>query len=758
MSVITSTSSGSGERSTRFLRRPIEELVARAADVIGPVWPLKHFIAVNPLQGLEGRPFEEAVAEAERQRMIRSDGAAGRESVNREMIKWCTAFFDEGQAAISMPLRASGLYNAFRSLAPFDGRLRISGSGDAVLAALPASASDAIDAMLDRLRIPEECREDFLRQSLAALPGWSGYVKWLDSRRDSAEGAERPAAMLDYLAVRLVLTCILWPDGGWSGAEPAELPEYLAKLPSSEGRFRDWIVRQIVSEARGPRTAVRQRAEAQLVFCIDVRSEPFRRAVEYSGDYETLGFAGFFGLPVRVSGLDGDESHDSCPVLLKAQHEVREDAVGSDAGLLGRRLRRLRLTELPSAFYQWLKYNFVTPFALVEMLGPWFGLRMLGRTMAPSWFSGLGEWARSSVIPPVRTEPSLAEISLSQRADFGESALRMMGLTENLAPLVVFCGHGSTTTNNAYASALDCGACGGHHGGPNARILAAILNDDRVRAKLADRGLRIPSDTLFLAGEHDTTTDGVELFEHPCGIEHRGRIARLRRDLAAAGMLNAQSRCQSMGLRRMSAASAAKETRRRSRDWSEVRPEWGLAGNAAFVVGPRELTRELKLGGRCFLHSYDWESDASGKFLTTILTAPMVVAQWINSQYLFSSVDNASFGSGSKVTQNVVGKIGVMQGNASDLMHGLPLQSVNLTDQCAYHVPLRLLTLVCAPRGRVDAIVRKEEVLRKLFGNGWVSLVCVEPGGERVYSLNRDLTWEEYCLGPTGAEREVLMN
>jgi hypothetical protein len=302
----------------------------------------------------------------------------------------------------------------------------------------------------------------------------------------------------------------------------------------------------------------------------------------------------------------------------------------------------------------------------------------------------------------------------------------MMGLTKNFAPLVVFCGHGSQTTNNAYASALDCGACGGRHGAPNARILAAILNDSAVRQQLKREEIVIPALTYFIAAEHNTTTDELELFK-PTTPEHiMPYINSLEADLQAARLQNNQWRSRELGWN-LSAEQAKKHSATRALDWAEVRPEWGLARNAVFIVGPRTLTKNLNLEGRSFLHSYDWKQDPDGSSLTTILTAPMVVAQWINSQYLFSTLDNTAYGSGSKVTKNITGKIGIMQGNASDLMHGLPLQSVYSNDRTPYHEAVRLLTVIYAPRERIDAIIAAQPILQKLFGNGWVNLACIEP-------------------------------
>ncbi len=314
-------------------------------------------------------------------------------------------------------------------------------------------------------------------------------------------------------------------------------------------------------------------------------------------------------------------------MLLKPCHEVCEHPVGHHAVAVQRHDQGWSLLKLPKIFYQSLKYNFSTPFALVEMLGPWLGLRMLARTFAPSLVSEIKKSTLKNIMPDIATQPSLDSITIAQQADYGEGALRMMGLTENIAPLVVFCGHGGTTHNNAYAAALDCGACGGNHGGGNARILAAILNRDDIRSIIASRGLKIPDDTIFLAAEHDTTTDHVELY----GSEktHKDGIVKLKRDLEKARTVNAAGRCETFGL--PNEQHPVEAALRRSQDWAQPRPEWGLVRNAAFIIGPRELTRNVNLEGRCFLHSYDWKNDKDGKFLQTILTAAMVVAQWINN-------------------------------------------------------------------------------------------------------------------------------
>lgn len=730
----------------------IREQVEQAARILSPVWPLKTFIACNPLQGLENLPFDEALTQAAGL-FQGCDTRPEAEAVNRQLIKWCLAFLDEGQATLLMPNRSLGFYGAWKRVALFDNQLH---QGNAAhrnwLAALPDEPEQALVLCLEKLAVPADEQHRFLTHALTQLPGWAGYVHWRDRWQQPVTNPANPITVLEFLAVRLVITCLLWPAA----------KQYLTTLPVADGRVADTLATLKQDEANYQQTllgqvlphldqlaATPQRPDAQLAFCIDVRSEPFRRRLEGLGSYETLGFAGFFGLPVRVHEPADGTVYDSCPVLLKPSHDIYQKPVSNRPADLARFWRGNRVLQTIKSIYNSLKYNFVTPFALVETLGAACGLLMLERTLTPTRSVRTRHALNEAIRPGLPTEPDLTGtpgstgIGPEEQAQYAEGALRLMGLTNSFGRLVIFCGHGSTTQNNPHRSALDCGACGGNHGGTNAKLLASMLNAPFVRQTLAGQGIHIPTDTLFMAAEHNTTTDEVVLYETPQSASaHQPLIGPLRRALAGARAANSAARCETFGEREKERDPVG-ATERRSSDWAEARPEWGLARNAAFIVGPRRLTQALDLEGRCFLHSYDWQADHTHSHLETILTAPMVVAQWINAQYLFSTLDPVAYGSGSKITHNVAGKLGVMQGNASDLMHGLPVQSVSSTDDRAYHTPQRLLTIVVAPRAAIDLIIGRQPVLQTLFFNQWVHLVALDPLENKAFCLTGDQCWQE---------------
>ena len=713
----------------------IPDAVHESFKKAAPFWPLKNLIAVNPLQGLEDLAVEDAFQHGAAY-FQQAELPKAMEEINRQTIKWLQVFFDDGQATLPMPMRKQGLFAAFRQLVVHDHALHQNNPETlSRLRALPETSEETIAEYLNLLNIRADTQAHFLTLLLTTLPGWAAHVKYRTEWAGLDKNHPHPVTQADYLALRIVIAGSIWPKAAelidWHKTafrDATKSADQLAQIQKSENKYRapllDKLAQQSVSSPKTPK--------AQLVFCIDVRSEPFRRSLEATGDYQTFGFAGFFGIPVQITDTVTGESYASCPVLLSPKHEVTESPC-SHSECDHDRINYKRLTSF-KRLYQSLKYTFSTPFALVEALGPASGVWMGLRSLSPKSAWKLEASATSFLRPEFQTEPSLKNISLSEQCAYAMGALRMMGLTHHFAPVVVFCGHGSTTENNAYATALDCGACGGRHGASNARILASILNCQEVRDHLVEHDIVVPKGTRFLAAEHNTTTDEVVIYGNASDDE----ILILKRDLQIARDTNSRKRLAQMGVEDGNAVKAWL----RSRDWAQVRPEWGLARNAAFIVGPRDMTSSLDLEGRCFLHSYDYKQDADASALTVILTAPMVVAEWINTQYLFSTLDNTAYGGGSKITKNVTGKIGIMQGNASDLMTGLPLQSVNSTDRIAYHDPQRLMTVVYAPREMIDSVVRSQPVLQKLFGNGWVQLACIEPDSRETFFLSRELTWQ----------------
>ncbi len=656
-------------------------------------------------------------------------GSAWQRTVTRIVGRWCAVHAGAAERPWRLPA-AEGLWDRWRAAAQHDRTLDVAGlRGFRMSAArLPADPDAAIAAMLSILHVDAVEREAYLYRLLGTMNGWASWYRRFTWQHDRAD----VGPVRDLLAILACMDAAVASLAPGARSVPVEPSASAEPWPTEHDRLRlalqeaweDGFVRRSLAGLRAPaRRSRRPRPDAQAVFCIDVRSEVMRRHLEAQSEgIETLGFAGFFGVALREDGDSGRTAR--CPVLLRPTVPVR----------VGPRRPGAAPAALASA---WSAPG--AAFAAAELLGLAFGARMMAQS------AGIGpapddHEERTAVALPMNA----AAAGPAGRADIAESILKFTGLGMHTARVVLLCGHGSHSANNPHAGGLQCGACGGHGGALNARVACALLNDRTVRETLAARGKPLPSDTWFLPAIHDTSTDEVRILDRTAvPASHRAEVARLDAALAAAAEATRAERAARMGI-------AARRTglqrllRRRAADWSETRPEFALAGNATFIAAPRERTRGVNFGGRAFLHEYDATSDPDGEVLRLILSAPVVVASWINLQYFASTVDHAVFGAGDKQLHHRIGGVGVVLGNGGDLRSGLPLQSVRGEDGFPIHDPLRLQVVIEAPTAAIDAALEACPGTRDLADFGWIRLFAMPPGGAGLVRYAAGHVWEPF--------------
>ncbi len=684
-------------------------------------------------------------------------GLSWSDLVTHQVSQHCAAYFDRHQATWGLNT-THGLYGSWLRHLEADHGLpwrRGRAAFQARLAQLPTDPHALIAEALAALEMPDSGRDAYLSAVLSAIGGWGAWCsfeRWQARLRGSDDDS-----IEHLLAIRLAWEWLLKDD-----ASPGELPLDWAQQWSGvthcidtlhQSQRVDWLLHNAVEMAfqqsvvdglgSGSADGVSPVPGVQAVFCIDVRSEVFRRALESaSPEIHTRGFAGFFGLPIAYSPIGSALTRPQLPGLLAPAQCVTERVDASLGQVLAaRRKNALQWRQ------RWAEFRSSpsSGFSFVESMGLVYSAKLLADSLAsikaPARWEDEGlprqkAEALRPCLPLTNDDPEAA-------ATMAKGILGAMGLQSGFAPLVMLVGHGSRSANNPHAAGLDCGACGGQTGEVNARALADLLNTPAVRNHLRVLGVDVPERTHFLAALHNTTTDEVALYDTGAVPPHLNTdLTRLQGWLDYAGVMARAERSDSLGLGHLKGQEAALKDAvlQRANHWAEVRPEWGLVNNAAFVVAPRSRTRHLKLSGRCFLHDYDQRDDPDLGVLTLIMTAPMVVTNWINMQYHASTVDNRRYGSGNKVLHNVVGgRLGVFEGNGGDLRIGLPMQSLH-DGQRLHHTPLRLSVFVEASRDAIETVMSRHEIVRHLVNNGWLHLLRIDSESHQV-EHHRNNSW-----------------
>lgn len=535
-------------------------------------------------------------------------------------------------------------------------------------------------------------------------------------------------------------------------------------LEAYERRYREGILGALA--ANHGRWKTQPAPEAQLVFCMDDREEGIRRHLEeINPRVETLGAAAHFNVPHNWRGLDDTGVTALAPVIpapVIPAHEVCETHRPEFAALHAehdhRHGKRARWQE---TLLQGSRLGFLRP-ALLAAAGAPAALALLaGKVLAPgragAYVAGVAEsydrhvpsritFTAANDSPVATPEAPRLGFTDVEQADRVQALLTNIGLLSGFAPLVVIAGHGSRNQNNPHASAYNCGACSGRHSGPNARLVSAMANRPEVRAILAERGIDIPAETWFVGSEHDTCDDRMIWYDTDLVPERlKPLFDKICEQLEAAGRAHAKERCRRLASAPLDITpdGAWRHVAGRRHDFSQARPELGHATNACAIIGRRQMSRGAFFDRRAFLISYDPTLDPEGKVLERHLLINGAVGAGISLEYYFSTADNENYGSGSKVTHNVTGYVGVMEGAGSDLRTGLPRQMIEI------HEAMRLLVVVEHTLEVITAIYQRQPPLQELVGGRWVTVVAKDPDTGAMHLFDPAQGWVAWSPSET---------
>jgi uncharacterized protein YbcC (UPF0753/DUF2309 family) len=486
-------------------------------------------------------------------------------------------------------------------------------------------------------------------------------------------------------------------------------------LVAYERRYRESLLQALHSNHQRRKTTRATRPAAQFIFCLDSREEGLRRHLEACNPaIETWASAGFL---VEANGAATEEPSASLQQKLGLQR------------LLGR------------LWHHSLRGNLLLSPLLMVIAAPFTLIGLLTNVFLPKWQQAsadkFNDWfIATAAAPPLH---SLAgQATDAEQADRVAQLLGDIGLTTHLSPCVVLMGHTSKSQNNSHLAAYTLGALSIRQDGASAAMLAAMANRPEVRALLAARGFNLPADTWFIAAKHDTCSEKITWYNlEALPPEHQSAFEKCQDNCLQACQRLAQERYRydAAAPGNLTDKEALQQLQTRAADFSQGRPEAGLAGATALVIGRRAVTQGVFLDSRAFLVSYDAAQDAGGDILQRLLMTVVPAIADINLTYYFSTVDNQQFGSGNSVLHNIIGLFGVMEGSGSDLRFGLPRQ---MTED---HAAMRLQLVIEAKTSVLQPLFVKLGGLLPLIKNSWIQLSAQDPETGQLFVVEPDLSF-----------------
>lgn len=486
---------------------------------------------------------------------------------------------------------------------------------------------------------------------------------------------------------------------------------------------------------KGIQLAAKQKQEViekktfQAVFCIDERECSLRRHIErVDKNCETLGYPGFFSAEFYFQPEGGKFYEKLCPAPVTPKYLIKEKPVNHQ------RDHEIMYSPHSHSMFGGTLFTLVFgPIAAFKIF-----LNLFRPKMSPAIsnaFSHMNTEAELTVEHDGLSENGLQiGFTIEEMTNRVETMLRGTGMLSNYASIIYILAHGSSSANNPHHSAHDCGACSGRPGSVNSRVFASMANHPKVREALVQRGITLPTSTVFVGGLHDTAADQIQYYDlKKLSAAHLEMHKRNVASFEDALDLNTKERSRRFSS--INTLGSVKSTRQaifdRSASLFEPRPELGHGTNTLCIVGRRQMTKGLFLDRRAFLNSYDCTTDPEGKLLIGVMRPLGIVCGGINLEYYFSRIDNYRLGAGTKLPHNVTSLVGVTNSSDGDLRPGLPVQMVEV------HDPVRLMLIVEHFPEVVLKTIQSEPALYEWFEQEWVHISALHPEtGEFHYFKN----------------------
>ena len=657
------------------------------------------------------------------------------------LFRILSSYLDQGVAIWHFPNEDKGLLYAIKDL---EKNSSASFFKSKRTKQLLFNENTSIKSLLDIIVGEEEYYEQYIFDQQCSHRGWSGMVSTIEDQPDSVlykkKIALKDLIILDLLFEIDALDTQLGDNWQALAKDVKDAPiDLFAEVASSEmhevlmiwqdafeWNYYDEVMAG-VSVARENRKCdfMNKKPSFQSVFCIDDRECSIRRYIEFVDEKaETLGCPGFFGVEFFFQP-EGSKFYDKlCPLPVTPKYLVKE-------GFANRKFKKDILQSKQT-------HKSSLGFFMALSLGVWAAIKVLINLFRPQKPSNIPNTfnqmdMRSELIIEYsgHSENGLQiGFKIEEMALRVENLLKNIGLIGEFAPLVYLVSHGSSTVNNPYHRAYDCGACSGRNGSVNARVFSFMANHPEVRAILAKNGLIIPDETQFVGALHDTASDEI-VFYDISNLSPKNTANHLKNKDCFENALDLNAKERSRRFASIDTKQDIKKVheaiRRRSVSLFEPRPELGHGTNALCFVGHRNLTKNMFLDRRAFMNSYDYRTDLEGKLLLGVMRPLPPVCGGINLEYYFSRMDNYKLGAGTKLPHNIVGLIGVANSSDGDLRPGLPLQMIEV------HDPVRLMILVEHYPDVVLKTIQTEPSLYEWFINDWVRLTAIHPETNEFY-------------------------